>query len=132
MEQLLQSQQKLALYIDDIPEFITLMDLVLKRTGVKVVGAKEGIEGLNKIHAIKPNLVLLDLMLPRMSGWEVFKKMRTDDELKNIPIIIISVYSEMMDRKLALESVQADGYITKPFSIQDLLLNVQRVLHLAG
>ncbi len=125
-------KEKLVLCIDDMPEFVTLITLVLKRLGVRVIGAKDGLEGLSKIRQMKPDLVLLDLMLPQMSGWEVYWQMQADDDLKAIPVIIVSVRSEIMDRKLALESARADGYIAKPFAIHDLLNNVQRVLSLAA
>ena len=131
MELLPQNSEKLVLCIDDIPEFITLMDLILKRIGVRVVGAHDGVEGLSKIREIRPDLVLLDLMLPKMSGWEVFWQMQSDSALSTIPVIIVSVRSEAMGRQFPPESVKVDGYIAKPFNIQDLLLNVQEVLHLA-
>lgn len=120
--------EKLVLCIDDMPELITLVSLILKRIGIKVIGANDGLEGLAKAREVKPDLVLLDLMLPRMNGWEVFWQMQADEQLKNIPVIIISVRSEIMDRRLALESAQANGYLTKPFAIQDLLVNVERAL----
>ena len=123
---------KLVLCIDDVPEFVTLITLFLKRFGVTVIGAGDGVEGLTKVRQMKPDLVLLDLMMPKMNGWEVYWQMQADEELKDIPVIIVSVRSEMMDRKLALESAKAEGYITKPFAMQDLLLNVQRVLGVAG
>ncbi|HNT76156.1 MAG TPA: response regulator [Anaerolineae bacterium] len=127
MEQLF-SSEKLVLCIDDMPELITLVGLILKRIGIRVIGANDGLEGLAKAREVKPDLVLLDLMLPKMNGWEVFWQMQADEQLKNIPVIIISVRSELMDRRLALESAQANGYLTKPFAIQDLLVNVERVL----
>ncbi len=120
--------KKLVLCIDDMPEFINFIQLVLARLDIEVVGANDGLEGLAKIQALKPDLVLLDLMMPRMNGWEVYWKMQADAELKDIPVIIVSVRSEIIDRELALESAQADGYLSKPFSIQNLVLNVQRVL----
>ncbi len=120
--------EKLVLCIDDMPELITLVGLILKRVGIKVIGASDGQEGLAKAREVKPDLVLLDLMLPRMNGWEVFWQMQADEQLKKIPVIIISVRSEIMDRRLALESAEADGYLTKPFAIQDLLTNVERAL----
>lgn len=120
--------EKLVLCIDDMPELITLVGLILKRVGIKVIGASDGLEGLAKAREVKPDLVLLDLMLPRMNGWEVFWQMQADEQLKRIPVIIISVRSEIMDRRLALESAEADGYLTKPFAIQDLLTNVERAL----
>jgi CheY-like chemotaxis protein len=124
--------EKTVLCIDDMPEFITLITMVLKRLGIKVIGAEDGLDGITKVRQMKPDLVLLDLMMPRMNGWEVYWQMQADNDLRDIPIIIVSVRSELMDRKLALESAKADGYITKPFAIQDLLLNVQRVLSITG
>ncbi len=122
------TDRKLVLCIDDMPEFINLIQLVLTRLDIEVIGAHDGLEGLAKIRALKPDLVLLDLMMPKMNGWEVYWRMQADAELKDIPVIIVSVRSEIVDRELALESARADGYLSKPFSIQNLVLNVQRVL----
>ncbi|MBN2003237.1 MAG: response regulator [Anaerolineae bacterium] len=123
---------KLILCIDDMPEFVNLIQLVLTRFGIEVIGANDGLEGLEKIRTLKPDLVLLDLMMPKMNGWEVYWRMQADQEMKDIPVIIVSVRSEFVDHQLALESAKANGYLSKPFSIHNLVRNVQKVLDIAA
>src|SRR3989304_5866004 len=77
--------------IEDEPEMIDLVRLILSRKGFQVVGAMGGREGLEVISREKPDLVLLDLMLPDMDGWEVYQKMKSDDDLREIPVIVGTV-----------------------------------------
>ena len=79
--------KKTMVVIEDEPAVIDLVRLILERRGFKVVGALTGREGLETIRRVKPSLILLDLMLPDMDGWEVYRQIKADPELKNIPII---------------------------------------------
>jgi len=79
--------KKTVVCIEDESEMIDLVRLILERRGLKVVGALTGCEGLETIRRVKPSLILLDLMLPDMDGWEVYRQIKADPELKNIPII---------------------------------------------
>lgn len=123
-----EGKKKIVLYIEDEPELINLIKLILRRAGYEVIGATDGAEGLSRVRELKPDLVLLDLMLPVMSGWEVYWQMKADEELKNIPVIIVTVRAGLMDRRLALETAAVDGYVTKPFRPQDILVNISKVL----
>jgi two-component system response regulator VicR len=79
--------KKTVVVIEDESEMIDLVRLILERRGLKVVGALTGCEGLETIRRVKPSLILLDLMLPDMDGWEVYRQIKADPELKDIPII---------------------------------------------
>jgi CheY-like chemotaxis protein len=116
--------------IEDDPEAIDLVRIFLKHKGFEIIGAIGGLEGLERVHQLKPDLVLLDLTMPGMDGWEVYRKMRTDDELKDIPVIIVTGMTRNIDEFLAREIAMADDYVTKPFNRQELLRSVSRVLKL--
>ena len=107
---------------------IDLMRLILGRRGFAVKGAAGGIEGLKMIRAERPDLVLLDLMMPDMDGWEVYQQMKADENTKNIPVIVVTAKAQSIDKVLGLHIAKVDDYLAKPFSPQDLLSSVERVL----
>jgi two-component system response regulator VicR len=119
---------KSILCIEDEPEMIDLMRLILGRRGFAVKGAAGGIEGLRIIRAERPDLVLLDLMMPDMDGWEVYQQMKADENTKNIPVIVVTAKAQSIDKVLGLHIAKVDDYLAKPFSPQDLLSSVERVL----
>jgi len=119
---------KSILCIEDEPEMIDLMRLILGRRGFAVKGAAGGIEGLRMIRAERPDLVLLDLMMPDMDGWEVYQQMKADENTKNIPVIVVTAKAQSIDKVLGLHIAKVDDYLAKPFSPQDLLSSVERVL----
>jgi DNA-binding response OmpR family regulator len=80
------------------------------------------------VTEIMPDLVLLDLMMPGLDGWEVFRRMRALKETKNIPVIVVTAKTQSIDRVLGLHNARVDDYITKPFGQQELLERVERVL----
>jgi two-component system alkaline phosphatase synthesis response regulator PhoP len=115
--------------IEDEPGVIELIRLILERRGLKVVGAGSGAEGLEVIRQVKPSLVLLDLMMPGMDGWEVYRRMKADGMMKTIPVIIVTAKAEGIDEVLAKHIAKVDDYIKKPFSLQELLQAIERVLN---
>ena len=115
------------LCIEDEPEMIDLIRLILGRRGFEVEGAAGGKEGLEKIRAKTPDLVLLDLMMPDMDGWEVYQQMKADEKTKNIPVIVVTAKAQSIDKVLGLHIAKVDDYISKPFSPQDLLSSVDKV-----
>ena len=119
---------KLVVCIEDEPEMIDLVKLILSRKGFRVVGAMGGREGLEAIQAQKPDLVLLDLMMPDMDGWEVYTKMKANDATKSIPVIVVTAKAQSIDKVLGLHIAKVDDYITKPFGPQELLESVEQVL----
>jgi two-component system response regulator VicR len=119
---------KLILCIEDEQEMIDLIRLILSRRGFDVQGANSGEEGLAIIRKEHPDLVLLDLMMPDMDGWEVYQQMKADDMTKNIPVIVVTARAQSIDKVLGLHIAKVDDYIAKPFSPQELLNSVDNVL----
>ena len=114
--------------VEDEPEMIDLMQLILSRKGFAVTGAHGGIEGLETIRAEKPDLVLLDLMMPEMDGWQVYQQLKADPETADIPVIVVTAKAQNIDKVLGLHIAKVDDYIPKPFSLQELVDRVEAVL----
>ncbi len=119
---------KLVVCIEDEQEMIDLVRLILGRRGFTVEGANGGLEGLEKIQEKKPDLVLLDLMMPDMDGWEVYQRMKSDEALRDIPVIVVTAKAQSIDKVLGLHIAKVDDYITKPFGPQELLESVEKIL----
>ena len=119
---------KMILCIEDEPEMIELIRLILSRHGFNIRGADGGKEGLEIIRKEHPDLVLLDLMMPEMDGWEVYQLIKADESIRNIPVIIVTAKAQSIDKVLGLHIAKVDDYISKPFSPQELLTSVDNVL----
>lgn len=125
--------RKKVVCIEDELEMIELVKLILSRdedTQYEVTGAVGGEEGLRKIAEVKPDLVLLDLMMPEMDGWEVYQKMKASEEMRDIPVIVVTAKAQSIDRVLGLHIARVNDYITKPFGPQELVDSIERVLNL--
>ena len=124
------NEKKQVFYIDDEPEMIELVRLILGRKGYQVSGASSGREGLTALCQCQdpPDLVLLDLMMPDMDGWEVYQQMKANEGTRDIPVIVITAKAQSIDKVLGLHIAKVEGYISKPFGSQDLVENVDRVL----
>ena len=116
--------------IEDEPEMIELIKLILGRRNFELIGAVGGREGLATVREVKPDLVLLDLMMPDMDGWEVYQQMKADEDLNTIPVIVVTAKAQSIDKVLGLHIAKVDDYVTKPFGPQELLTSVRKVLHL--
>jgi DNA-binding response OmpR family regulator len=116
------------LCIEDEAEMIELIKMILGRKGYQVSGAAGGREGLEKVREEMPDLVLLDLMMPEMGGWEVYQQMKADEKMKEIPVIVVTAKAQSIDKVLGLYIAKVDDYIAKPFSPSDLLDSVEHVL----
>ena len=114
--------------IEDEPEMIDLVRLILGRKGFEVIGADGGVEGLETVRREKPDLVLLDLMMPDMDGWEVYQQIKADEELRTIPVVVVTAKAQSIDKVLGLHIAKVDDYITKPFGPQELLESVEKIL----
>lgn len=114
--------------IEDEPEMIDLVRLILGRKGFDVIGANGGIEGLETVQRERPDLVLLDLMMPDMDGWEVYQQMKADDDLRDIPVVVVTAKAQSIDKVLGLHIAKVDDYITKPFGPQELLESVEKII----
>lgn len=122
------NQKKHILCIEDEPEMIELMRLVLEREGFEVTGAVGGEQGLAAMRQTKPDLILLDLMMPGIDGWEVYRQMRADKELMDIPVVIVTAKAQSIDKVLGLQVAKVADYITKPFGPKDLINSIAKVL----
>ena len=118
--------------VEDDSEMIDLVKLILGRQGFTVTGATGGREGLEAIAREQPDLVLLDLMMPDMDGWKVYQEMRADDEMRKIPVIVVTAKAQNIDKVLGLHIAKVDDYITKPFGPRELLTSVEKVLSQHG
>ncbi len=121
--------RKRILCIEDEAEMIDLTRLVLEREGFEVFGAVGGTRGLEIVKREKPDLVLLDLMMPDIDGWEVYRQMKADKELAKIPVIIVTAKAHSIDKVLGLQVAKVDDYITKPFGPKELLESIQRIFN---
>ncbi len=119
---------KSILCIEDEPEMIDLIRLILTRRGFEVRGANGGKEGLEAIRAKRPDLILLDLMMPDMDGWEVYQQMKANEQMRDIPVIVVTAKAQSIDKVLGLHIAKVDDYIAKPFSPQELMSSVEKVL----
>lgn len=124
------SEQLRVVCIEDEPEMIDLVRLILGRRGFLVIGANGGVEGLEIVRQEKPDLVLLDLMMPDMDGWEVYQQIKADPDLNEIPVVVVTAKAQSIDKVLGLHIAKVDDYITKPFGPQELLESVEKILGL--
>jgi DNA-binding response OmpR family regulator len=115
-------------YIEDDQEMIDLVEMILTRRGFQVRSAQGGRNGLDMIFQDPPDLVLLDLMMPGMDGWEVYQQLKATEKTSNIPVIVVTAKAQAIDRVLGLHSAKVDDYIAKPFRPQELVDSIERVL----
>ena len=115
------------LIIEDEPNQADLIQFNLEQDGYDVYTAQDGEEGLIKAHEILPDLILLDWMIPKMSGPDVCRKIRKSQHIKDTPIIMISAKSEEQDKVFGLD-LGVDDYISKPYSIKELLARVRAAI----
>jgi len=115
-------------YVEDEQEMIDLVRLILGRKGYEVIGANGGREGLSLIQSEIPDLVLLDLMMPDMDGWDVYQQMKADEKTRQIPVIIVTAKAQNIDKVLGLHIAKVEDYIAKPFSPIELIQSVEKIL----
>jgi DNA-binding response OmpR family regulator len=115
------------LVVDDESDVLDLVGMSLRNSGYSVITAETGAAALAKSRSELPSLIILDLMLPQMSGLEVCKVLKKDPATSQIPVIMLTAKSEEVDKIVGLE-LGADDYVTKPFSPRELVLRVQSVL----
>lgn len=114
--------------VEDEQEMIDLIQLILSRRGFNVIGANGGAQGLKEIRENSPDLVLLDLMMPEMDGWQVYQQLKADDATANIPVIVVTAKAQNIDKVLGLHIAKVDDYIPKPFSLEELVTRIEKVL----
>jgi len=115
------------LVIDDDLDLQQMLRLMLQRGGYKVITTGDGPDGLAKARALKPDMAIVDVMMPGMNGYQVVRKMREDPELRGMVILILTARSQAVDREAAI-AAQADDYMPKPFAPNELLAKVSELL----
>ncbi len=120
-------EAKTLLLVDDEPDLRESLAIRLKASGYRVVTASDGLEALKTARLLSPDLILLDVMLPRMDGYKVARLLKFDQRYSRIPILILSARGQDLDKELAV-SAGADDYLVKPFSSADLLARIEKLL----
>jgi len=118
---------KKILIIDDEEDYLNLIKTILEPQGYKVIFSTDGKEGLEKLKAEKPNLIILDINMPEVNGFQLCQQIRNNPESKHIPIIMLTVRRKEDDKVKGLE-LGADDYITKPFHPKELISRLKTVL----
>ena len=119
---------KRVVYFEDDFDMVELVRIILSREGYQVDGVAEGQAGIKLIKEILPDAILLDLMLPDMDGWEIFRQLKNDPSTAEIPVIVVTAKAQSIDKVLGLEIAKVDDYISKPFRPNELVERVNLVL----
>jgi len=127
LDEVYASNRKRILVVEDEPDTMFLLKHILRSAGYNVLGASGGQEALKKFSEVKPNLVLLDLMMPGMDGWETYRYLR---QMSDVPVMILSAVSNKDDVVRALRS-GVDDYLTKPFVNAEVIARVEAILRRA-
>jgi len=119
------------LVVDDEPDLVRILQFGLQSAGYVVESASDGQEGLKKAREVKPDIILLDLMLPKLDGYKICRLLKFDERFKQIPIIILSARTQEGDQALALE-MGANRFVTKPYNFSEILTHVEELLKSAS
>jgi DNA-binding response OmpR family regulator len=122
------NSQTLILVVDDDYDTRTVVKTILAGSGFRVEEAQDGQEALDKLETITPNLIVLDVMMPGLSGYDVMVKIKEKDETKNIPVIMLTAKSEPQDLITGYKDYSVDYYIPKPFTTRQLLAGINLIL----
>jgi DNA-binding response OmpR family regulator len=115
------------LIVEDDPDMLEAVTLRLEANGYQVAAVRDGLDGLNKAREENPDLVLLDIMLPKIDGFTICRMLKFDEAYKEIPVILFSARVQKTDIQRGAE-VKADAYITKPFKSEELLGKIKELL----
>jgi len=118
-------EKKKILIVDDEPDFVLLLKKRLEANGYDVISAANGDEGVKKVGTDKPNLILLDIMMPEKDGYTMLKELKAREETSSIPVIVVTAKPNMRDL-FGVEGIK--DYIVKPLDDEDLLLRIKRAL----
>ena len=121
-------QARRVMVVDDDEEIVEMTRLILESGGYQVTRALSGEEALKAVSSAQPELILLDINMPGMDGWEILKLLKVDEETQGIPVAMFSIKFELRDKVHGLKEGAYD-YITKPFSYDELLERVDRIFH---
>ncbi|HUV27279.1 MAG: response regulator [Anaerolineales bacterium] len=119
---------KSVVYFEDDSDMVELVRIILSREGYQVKGVAEGKSGIKLVKQILPDVILLDLMLPDIDGWEIYRQLKIDESTREIPVIVVTAKAQSIDKVLGLEIAKVDEYISKPFRPNELVERVNEVL----
>lgn len=115
------------LIAEDEPSILESLDFILRRAGWSIDSATDGEAVLEKVRRSRPRVLVLDVMLPKRSGFDVLKQLRSDVETKDLPVLILTAKGQQQDRRIA-EELGADGFVTKPYSNAEVVGAVRQLL----
>lgn len=122
-----QQKKPTILVADDDPQILTMLGIRLSKRGYQVLEAADGLQTLQKARQHRPDLVLLDVMMPGKNGWEVAKELRSDDELRNVGIVMLTAIGERVN-EMTSPLYGADAFVDKPFDFAELEEKIKKVL----
>ena len=122
------SKKHKIVYVEDDADMTDLVRMILEQNHFMVYTANDGQNGLSLISQIEPDLILLDLMIPDLDGWEIYQRLRHNQAFEKIPVIIVTAKSQEIDRVLGLKIAKVDDYICKPFHPKELVDRINYVL----
>lgn len=117
---------KRVLIAEDEPHIVESLSFVLQRQGYEVEAVFDGESAIAQLRSSRPDVMILDVMLPRVNGFEVLKQVKSDAGLRLVPVIILTAKGQAQDRRMA-EEIGVDGFMTKPFSNQEIIDEVRRL-----
>ncbi len=120
---------KKIVYIEDDLEMTYLIKMILERKGYEIISTNDGMEGFELIEREKPDLILLDLMMPNIDGWDIYHQIKSSEDTSYIPVIIISAKAQPIDKVLGIQIAKVNNYIGKPFKPQELLESIEAILN---
>lgn len=115
------------LIAEDEPAILDSLEFILKRAGFSVASATDGTAALSEIRRLSPKLVVLDVMLPRQSGFEVLKQIRANEAIRDLPVVMLTAKGQQQDKRIA-EELGADAFVTKPYANADVVEAVQSLM----
>lgn len=122
--------KKKLLVVDDDPDIVTLIKYQLESEGYQIHTAFDGLQALERVAELRPDLIVLDIMMPKVDGWVVCHSVKSNNVTKDIKIIILTAKTQIRSKIKGLYILQADLYMTKPFDLDDLSLNISKLLHI--
>ncbi|MHB8883147.1 MAG: response regulator transcription factor [Thermodesulfovibrionales bacterium] len=115
------------LIVDDEPNIVLALELLMKRDGYETLSVDDGQKAFEAVKEFRPDLVILDIMMPKMDGYEVCQRIRADDQLRDVSIIMLTAKGREVEKEKGM-ALGADLYITKPFSTREVMLKVREIL----
>jgi DNA-binding response OmpR family regulator len=119
---------KIIAYVEDDRDMIDLVSIILERHGYEVLGFNDSMDILDRLEALKPDLILLDIMMPRVDGFEIYEGLKSKQTTSTIPIVVISAMKKAVDQIERESRIKVEGCLVKPFTISELAELVSKVL----